>query len=222
MRPYVLLKCAMSVDGYLDDASPDRLLLSGPEDFARVDLERAEMDAILVGATTIRKDNPRLMVRSDQLRQERMERGLPETPVKVTLTASGNLDPALPFFTTGDAQKVVYTTDSGLGLAQQRLGKVADVVSCGDPVDLSVLLEDLFSRGIRRLMVEGGATVHTQFLTAGLADELQLSVAPFFVGDSRAVRFVGDGHFPFNVSRRMVLAEVAQHGDCALLRYLLP
>ena len=47
-------------------------------------------------------------------------------------------------------------------------------------------------------MVEGGGTVHTQFLTADLADELHLVVAPFFVGDSRARRFVGDGRFPWN------------------------
>jgi 5-amino-6-(5-phosphoribosylamino)uracil reductase len=212
----------MSVDGYLDDASPERLLLSGPEDFARVDLERAEMDAILVGANTIRKDNPRLMVRSSQLQEERVQRGLTATPVKVTLTATGNLDPSMPFFTTGDALKLVYTTISGYEVAAPKLEAVATVVRCGEPLDLEFMLDDLFQRGIRRLMVEGGSTVHTQLLTAGLADELQISVAPFFVGDSRAVRFVGEGVFPFSAGRRMVLAEVAQHGDCALLRYLLP
>ena len=56
--------------------------------------------------------------------------------------------------------------------------------------------EDLHARGVRRLMVEGGGEVHTQFLTAGLADELQLVVAPLFVGDPSATRFVGDGRFP--------------------------
>ena len=70
-------------------------------------------------------------------------------------------------------------------------------------------------------MVEGGGTVHTQFLTADLADELQLVVAPFFVGDSRARRFVGDGRFPWNPDRRATLAEVRQIGDVVLLRYAL-
>jgi 5-amino-6-(5-phosphoribosylamino)uracil reductase len=81
--------------------------------------------------------------------------------------------------------------------------------------------EDLCARGVERLMVEGGGTVHTQFLTANLADELHLVVAPFFVGDSRARRFVNDGLFPWNPDRRATLADVRQIGDVVLLRYAL-
>ena len=83
------------------------------------------------------------------------------------------------------------------------------------------LTEDLGERGVRRLMVEGGGKVHTQFLTDNLADELQLVVAPFFVGDSRATRFVSDGRFPWNPGRRAALASVRQIGDVVLLRYAL-
>jgi 5-amino-6-(5-phosphoribosylamino)uracil reductase len=63
--------------------------------------------------------------------------------------------------------------------------------------------------------------MHTQFLTEGLADELQLVVAPFFVGDSRAPRFVSDGNFPWGPASRATLAEVRQIGDVVLLRYAL-
>jgi 5-amino-6-(5-phosphoribosylamino)uracil reductase len=69
--------------------------------------------------------------------------------------------------------------------------------------------------------VEGGGQVHTQFLTEDLVDELQLVVAPFFVGDSRAPRFVSDGRFPWNADRRATLSEVRQLGDVVLLRYAL-
>jgi 5-amino-6-(5-phosphoribosylamino)uracil reductase len=81
--------------------------------------------------------------------------------------------------------------------------------------------EDLYTRGVRRLMVEGGGIVHTQFLAADLVDELHLVVAPFFVGDSRARRFVGDGQFPWNPDRRAKLAQVHQLDDVVLLRYAL-
>jgi 5-amino-6-(5-phosphoribosylamino)uracil reductase len=81
--------------------------------------------------------------------------------------------------------------------------------------------EDLRARGVTRLMIEGGGKVLTQFLTAGLADELHLVVAPFFVGDSRAQRFVGDGSFPWNPDRRAELAEVRRLGNVVLLRYAL-
>ncbi len=64
-RPFVLLSCAVSIDGYIDDTTPQRLLLSNDADFERVDAERAACDAILVGSSTIRHDNPRLQVRSE-------------------------------------------------------------------------------------------------------------------------------------------------------------
>jgi 5-amino-6-(5-phosphoribosylamino)uracil reductase len=105
--------------------------------------------------------------------------------------------------------------------ARSRLGPVATVVDGGQPVEMRRISEDLGSRGVQRLMVEGGGMVHTQFLTDNLADELQLVVAPFFVGDSRAPRFVSDGLFPWNPDRRATLAEVCQIGDVVLLRYAL-
>ncbi len=100
-------------------------------------------------------------------------------------------------------------------------GRRATVVDAGRPVSLRGVCEDLHRRGIRRLMVEGGGTVHTQFLADDLVDELQLVVAPFFVGDSSAPRFVSDGRFPWNAGRRATLAEVRQIGDVVLLRYAL-
>ena len=84
-----------------------------------------------------------------------------------------------------------------------------------------LILEDLAARGCARLMVEGGGAVLTQFLTGQLADELQLVVAPFFVGDSRARRFVHDGCFPWTAAHRAALVQVRQIGDVALLTYAL-
>jgi 5-amino-6-(5-phosphoribosylamino)uracil reductase len=220
-RPYTLLSCGMSIDGYLDGATDKRLLLSNEADFDRVDAVRAQCDAILVGAATVRQDNPRLLVRSQSRRADRVARGLAPSPLKVTVTRRGQLDPCADFFATGETDKLVYCASATLERARQRLGEVATVVDGGQPVDLHRVTEDLFARGVGRLMVEGGGTMHTQFLTADLADELHLVVAPFFVGDSRARRFVSDGRFPWNPDRRATLAEVRQIGDVVLLRYAL-
>jgi 5-amino-6-(5-phosphoribosylamino)uracil reductase len=216
-----LLSCALSIDGYLASAAPRRLELSNDADFDRVDAVRASSDAILVGATTVRTDNPRLLVRSPDRREERTARGLPPSPIKVTVTERMDLDPGADFFTAGDVEKVVYCARPRVDDARSRLGAVATVVDGGRRVQMRRLTEDLSERGVGRLMVEGGGTVHTQFLTDDLADELQLVVAPFFVGDSRATRFVSDGHFPWNPDRRAELAEVRQIGDVVLLRYAL-
>jgi 5-amino-6-(5-phosphoribosylamino)uracil reductase len=211
----------MSIDGYLGSAAPRRLELSNDADFDRVDAVRASCDAILVGAATVRIDNPRLLVRSQNRREERTARGLTPSPKKVTLTERVELDPRADFFTTGTIEKLVYCTTSRVLDARSRLGTVATVVDAGSRVKMRRLTEDLGDRGVRRLMVEGGGTVHTQFLTDNLVDELQLVVAPFFVGDSRATRFVSDGRFPWNPGRRAQLAEVRQIGDVVLLRYAL-
>ena len=95
-RPYVLLSCAISADGYLDDARPQRLILSGPADLDRVDDVRAGCDAILVGAGTVRRDDPRLLIRDPRRRARRAARGLPEHPARVTLTGTGDLEPRRP------------------------------------------------------------------------------------------------------------------------------
>jgi 5-amino-6-(5-phosphoribosylamino)uracil reductase len=196
-------------------------MLSNDEDFDRVDAERAKCDAILVGANTIRQDNPRLMVRSEARSEERVARGLPPTPLKVTIASRASLDPAAKFFTTGQVERLVYCPCSSVPELDRQLTGSATVVGAGDPLDLKVVLRDLAARGVRRLMVEGGGSIHTQFLSAALADELQLVVAPFFVGDSRAPRFVGDAAFPYDACHHMKLSEANVIGDVVLLRYLL-
>jgi 5-amino-6-(5-phosphoribosylamino)uracil reductase len=213
----------MSADGYIDDATDKRLLLSNAADFDRVDSERAASDAILVGANTIRQDNPRLLVRSEARRADRERHGRTPSPAKVTITSSGDLPPDSQFFTAGPpgVPRLVYCATPALRAARQRLPG-AEVIDAGQSASLEAVLADLAGRGIRRLLAEGGTSIHTQLLARGLADELQLVVAPFFVGGRGAPRFVGDAAFPFDASRRMVLADVTQIGDVALLRYVLP
>lgn len=224
-RPYVLLSAATSIDGALDDASERRLVLSGPADLDRVDEVRAGCDAILVGAGTVRRDNPGLLVKSAARRAARLAAGRPASPVKVTVTSSGGLDPAARFFTEeapeGPPGRLVYATPAAAaGLAARPLPPGVTVVRAGPGpgpgLGLAGLLADLAERGVARLMVEGGAQVHAQFLATGLADELQLAIAPLFVGDPAAPRFGLSGPGP-----RATLAEVRTVGQMVLLRYLL-
>ncbi len=218
-RPYVLLSVATSVDGYIDDTSPARLLLSNSDDFDRVDQLRAEADAILIGAGTMRADNPRLLVNSPERCRERIAAGKPEYPLKVTLTRSGDLHAASKFWQhSGD--KVAYTTDAAAEKLRERLAGLADVVSTGPEIDFCTMLDDLGERGIRRLMVEGGGQIHTTFLSQGLADEIHLAIAPLLVGEADAPRFLGTASYPGGSTRRMRLVESRTIGDMVFLRYL--
>lgn len=220
-RPYTVLSCAMSLDGYLDDRSGERLVLSNAADLDRVDALRAQSDAILVGAGTVRADNPRLLVRSEERRAARTAQGRTPSPRKVTVTRHTRLDPSAAFFSTGECDKVVYCSSGTVHANRARLGSRATVVDAGARPSMRRVAEDLAATGVSRLLVEGGQGVHTQFLGAALADELHVVVAPFFVGDSRAHRVVADGPLPWNRSRRADLAEVRQLGDVVLLRYAL-
>ncbi|MER5501284.1 dihydrofolate reductase family protein [Streptomyces sp. NPDC002561] len=208
----------MSVDGYLDDASPERLLLSNPADFDRVDEVRASCDAILIGATTMRKDNPRLLVNSEERRAKRTAEGRSEYPLKVTVTRSGDLSSDLKFWHHGGA-KVVFTVDEAAEKVRRSLGELADVVSIGPQLDWGLVLDELGHRGVSRLMVEGGGTIHTQLMAQDLADELHLAVAPLLVGQPAAARFLGAAHYPGGTTARMRLLEAQAIGDIVLLRY---
>lgn len=217
-RPRTVLSCCVSLDGYLDGGTQRRLVLSNPADLARVDALRAWADAILVGSGTVRNDNPRLLVRDAARRRARRAAGRPGSPAKVTLTRTGRIETTSSFFTIGEVEKLVYCGPRVPQTDVDRLGTVATVVTGVGPALVDVVA-DLHARGVRRLMVEGGGEVLTQFLTEDLVDELHLAVAPFFVGTSCARRFVGDGRFPFDADRRACLTGTRRLGDVVLLRY---
>jgi riboflavin-specific deaminase-like protein len=208
---HVVVSCAVSLDGYLDDGSARRLILSGPADLDRVDALRATCDAILVGANTVRRDNPRLRVRSPDRRQARADAGKPENPLRVTITGSGDLDPDAPFF---GPEALVFTPPTGLERVTDRLGKVATVLPAEELADV---LRDLDARGVERLLVEGGSALLTALLGRGHADELQVAIAPILVGGG--VRFLGPGSFP---PGRLRLTGLRQVDDVAVLTYTRP
>src|SRR5437868_3469340 len=119
-RPYALLSVAMSIDRYIDDTSPERLLLSNAADFDRVDEVRADCDAIRIGATTIRRDNPRLLVNSEARRAARVHRHLPPYPVKITITGTeSGLEPTHKFFSTG-GDKLIYTSGTAFAAVREK------------------------------------------------------------------------------------------------------
>jgi 5-amino-6-(5-phosphoribosylamino)uracil reductase len=215
----------MSLDGHLDDDSPRRLVLSGPEDLDEVDALRASCDAVVVGAGTVRADDPRLVVRSAARRAERVAAGRPASPVRVVLTRSGDLPPGAALFRADPsgaaAVPLVLVPAARLGAVRARLSGVAEVAAAGSAGDPGDVVAELARRGARRVLVEGGTGVNTAFLAAGAVDELRLAVAPFLVGRPAAPRLVGPGTFPAGPGARARLRDVRAVGDMAVLTYLL-
>lgn len=173
----------MSLDGYLDDLSARRLILSSEEDWARVRELRAQCDAILVGANTVRRDNPSLVIRDAASRVRREAAGMNPDIVKVTVSRSGNLDPRSKFFTEGAGQKIVFTC----GPVSSELEHVADIVVAPE-ITPELMSTELERRGYNSLMVEGGASILAMFIRDGRFDAFRLAVAPFFVAQPGAPR----------------------------------
>lgn len=208
-RPWITISAAMSLDGCLDDTSDRRLILSSAGDLQAVDVLRAAHDAILVGAATLRKDNSRLLIKADHLREQRRARGASPDLVKATITRSGNLEPGLLFFQTGEAEKIVYCPHRIQGDLQKRFKDVARVVALPEPDDmLAFLLDDLARRGIQKLLVEGGQETLSLFLQAGVLDELRIAIAPFIVGQADAPHLILPGAYPFSANSRLQMHKV--------------
>jgi 5-amino-6-(5-phosphoribosylamino)uracil reductase len=221
VRPYTIVSCAVSLDGYLDDTSPERLLLSGPEDFDEVDELRSQADAILVGAGTIRADNPRLLVRDPARVAAREAAGRPAHPRRVTVTATGDLDPAARFF-TGPGTPLVYCAAAAVAAAREKFRDQAVVVDAGAEPSLATVLQDLYSeRMVLTLLAEGGSRILRDLLALNLADELRVAVAPFFVGDPGAPRFALPARYPHTPANPMTLVSLRQVGNVAVHHYRL-
>jgi len=147
-RPFVILKFAGSLDGRVDSAGTERLLLTGPEAQARVHALRAEVDAIAVGSGTLVADDPRLTVR---------QASNPSRPLRVVLGVT-----AVP-----DEARVRDGEAEFLQIVER---------------DPHAALAALASRGIQRLLLEGGPTVAAAYLEAGVVDEVRWFVSPLLVG----------------------------------------
>lgn len=215
MQMKVILSAAVSLDGYLDDLSPNRLKLSSDEDWAEVKKLRGRCDTILVGAGTVRKDNPSLVIRDEGIRSARIAAGMDPDIVKVVVSRSGDLDPDSKFFTEGRGRKIVFTCCP----VAPELKHAADIV-VSQQITAASICAELSSRGYRSLMVEGGSAVLTMFLTEGVVDEFRLAVAPFFVGQAGAPRLVGEGAFMWNKDNRMVTAGVERLGDMTVIHLI--
>lgn len=181
----------------MDDCSSRRLMLSSEEDWREVYRLRAECDVILVGAETIRRDDPALVIRDPGLRAGREAAGVRADIVKATVTGSGDIDTSSRFFTEGaDIPKIVFIREDAPAGKKTALSHVSDVVLMSEIAARSIVKE-LSDRGFGRLMVEGGPKVIKMFLDEDMADEFRLAVAPFNVGDENAPRLPYFGNLPF-------------------------
>ena len=221
-RPYVLINVAASVDGKIDSVERRGAAMSSERDRARVDALRASVDAVMVGGRTLLQEDPRLTVRSAELRAGRAVRGEPENPAKVAVVTRPDLRPDCRFLSVGPARIVLFTSapESESGWLRDRH---VEVHTSGDSrVDLAWALEKLADLGIRRLLVEGGGTLNFELLRLGLVDEVRVFIAPLVLGGASAPTLADGVGLVRDQAIKLRPAEVEQWEDGGLLlRYMV-
>ena len=183
-RPYVTMNMAMTADGKITSAKRELPAFSSRQDKKMMDKYRAEADAILVGAGTLRADDPPLHVRDGEMREYRAALGKPEALLNVLVTASASIDPTSRFFSEGlSSGRIVATVEDAPADRLARLKEVAELWVVGrGRVDLRELLRRLAERGVERLLVEGGGELNWGFVRDDLVDELYVTIAPALLG----------------------------------------
>ncbi len=184
----VTVNVAMTLDGKIDNVARQGAKISSDADWERVDRLRAAHDAVLVGGNTLLAEDPRLTVKSEYLREERIARELAPDPVKVGIVSNAALSVKSRFLTAGTGQVIIFTTQqtSAEQLALLREAGAAVCVLGKKRVDLNAALAFLEDRGVEKLMVEGGGGMNAAFLAAGLVDEIQAYIAPLIFGGATA------------------------------------
>jgi 2,5-diamino-6-(ribosylamino)-4(3H)-pyrimidinone 5'-phosphate reductase len=192
-RPYVIVNVAASVDGKIDTFERRGAAISSERDRVRVDALRASVDAVMIGGHTLVDEDPRLTVKSAELRAARVARGVAENPAKVAVISSvGLLKPNGRFVTEGQARVIVFTPQVIAGKWPSPDG--VEIFAMGNGrVDLRAAMTTLHDEGMSRVLVEGGGTLNFELLRLGLVDEVHLYVAPMIFGGNNAPTLADGG-----------------------------
>lgn len=218
-KPFVTLNIAMTADGKTDTIARRGAAISSALDYDRVDRLRAGSDAILVGGHTLLGDDPRLVVKSAALRQERLARGADENPVKVAVVTRADLRPESRFLSYGPARIVIFTTAQtpAAQVDALRARGVEVWVSQGARVDLVWALAQLSQMGIQRLLVEGGGMLNEALLRGGLVDEMYIYIAPLIFGGATAPTFASGPGLERDAAIALSLNDMQQYSDGGIL-----
>lgn len=211
-RPEVWVNCAVSLDGRLALAGGRPARLSGPEDLVRVQRLRAECDGILVGVGTVLADDPSLRVH-----WEILDRPPGRSPTRVVLDSRGRLPPNARVL-DGSIPTIVATAES----TDRVFPAPVEWIRVGrDRVDITALFQRLAERGMRRLLVEGGATVLASVLRLGLFDRMTVFVAPLVIGGTTAPSLMLGPESPTEADAvHLRQVDAAKLGAGTLLTYL--
>ena len=223
-RPYTFINVAMTADGKIDTIERKGAAISSKRDKQRVDELRASVDGILVGGKTLLNESPRLTVKSEMLREDRIRHGLSPNPIKVGVATVADIPLESDFIQAGDTRVVIFTTSqtskSQIEILQARGVEV--FVDDAPHADLNKMMLTIKKIGVDHLMVEGGGTMNFELVRLGLVDEIMIYIAPMIFGGASAPTLADGLGLTRNDAVALKLANVETYEDGGIvLRYKL-
>jgi riboflavin-specific deaminase-like protein len=191
-RPFVVATFAMTADGKVTTKNFGPVDFTSREDKLHLFRQRALADAVLLGHTSLERDNVRLGVPAE-LQELRIKRGQPRSPLRVIVSNKGKIDDRLKIFQSDISPIIIFSTKRMPPKNQEALRKTATLhLTSGRRVNLAAMLETLRDQyKVRRLACEGGPTLFRSLLEQGLVDQLNLTIAPYLFGGAKAPTLTG-------------------------------
>lgn len=220
-RPFVIATFAMAVDGKITTRTFSPVDFTSREDKAHLIRQRSLGDAVLLGHTSLKRDNVRLGVPQAELREARIKRGQNPYPLRVIISNEGKIDIRLNIFQTDFAPIVIFSTARMPRKVQDALQKKAALhLTKARRVDLAAMLRTLRQKyKVQTLACEGGPTLFRALLERGFIDQLNLTIAPYLFGGADAPTLTGlsKEFLPKSVHCRLIDMRVV--GDECFLTY---
>ncbi|MBA2744378.1 MAG: RibD family protein [Chthoniobacterales bacterium] len=220
-RPFVAATFAMTADGKITTREYSPVDFTSREDKMHLLRQRALADAVLIGHSTLKKDNVRLGLPKGELRDERIARGQTPSPLRVIVSNEGRIDAGLKLFQSDIAPIVIFSTTRMPRRQQKLLREKATLhLSEASTVDLSWMLQQLRTDyKVKTVACEGGAALFRSMLELGLVDQLNLTIAPYLFGGAGAPTLTGVSAEFLPATVRCSLTDMRTVGDECFLTY---
>ena len=219
-RPFVTATFAMTVDGKVTTRNFTPVDFTSREDKLHLFHQRALADAVLIGHTSLKRDNVRLGLPRD-LQKARIRRGQTPYPLRVTVSDKGKIDPRLKIFQSDISPIIIFSTKQMPRKYREALAEKATLhFSDTEHVDLAAMLRTLRDKyKIRTIECEGGPTLFRSLLERDLVDELNLTVAPYLFGGMNAPTLTGLNKEFLPASVHCALRDMRVVGEECFLNY---
>lgn len=211
-RPKVILSAAMTLDGKLASKTGDSKL-SSKQDKIRIHKLRSNVDAILVGSNTVKRDDPLLTTRYTS----------GKNPIRIILDSNANINKKSQIIKT--CKKIPTIIAVSKNASKKNITNLKkyplEIIESGNRlINIKNLLRILYKKKIKTLLIEGGGTVNWEFVKQGLVDEVIITITPYLLGGKKAITLIdGEGFSVIKKSMKLKLKKTSRLGNEIVLYY---